>query len=352
MPELFMIYGATGYTGQLIARLAVTQGLRPLLGGRSASALAALAGELGLDYRAAPLTDAAALDAALTGVGAVLNAAGPFVHTAQPMVDACLRTGVHYLDITGEIAVFEALARCSAEAKTAGISLLPGVGFDVVPTDCLAAHLKARLPSAAHLALAFRSVGSTWSRGTMSTMIESIDRMGAIRQQGKIRQAPAAWKTRAIDFGRGPVTCVTIPWGDVSTAFHSTGIPNIEVYAAFPAAVRRALLASRWLGGLLASAPVQRVLKRAIGAGTPGPSASQREQGFSLVWGEVRNDQGQVRVSRLRAPEGYQLTALTALTAVRRVLAGETSPGFRTPSMAFGADFIMQFPGVVREDLP
>ncbi len=352
MPEPFMIYGATGYTGQLIAREAVAQGLRPLLAGRSASALAALAGELGLDYQAALLTDAAALDAALQGVSAVLNAAGPFVHTAQPMVDACLRAGVHYLDITGEIAVFEALARRSADAKAAGISLLPGVGFDVVPTDCLAAHLKARLPSATHLALAFRSVGSTWSRGTMSTMIEGIDRMGAVRQQGKIRQVPAAWKTRAIDFGRGPVTCVTIPWGDVSTAFHSTGIPNIEVYAVFPASVRGALVASRWVGGLLATAPVQRVLKLAIGAGTPGPSASQREQGFSLVWGEVRDDQGQVRVSRLRTPEGYQLTARTALTAVRCALAGETAPGFLTPSRAFGADFIMQFPGVVREDLP
>ena len=352
MSKQFLIYGATGYTGQLIARLAVMQGLRPLLAGRSASTVAALAAELGLDFRVASLNDAAALDAALEGVGAVVNAAGPFGHTAQPMVDACLRAGAHYLDITGEIAVFEALARRSAEAKAAGISLLPGVGFDVVPTDCLAAHLKARLPGATHLALAFRSVGSTWSRGTMSTMIEGIDRMGAVRQQGKIRQVPAAWKTRAIDFGRGPVTCVTIPWGDVSTAFHSTGIPNIEVYAVFPASVRRMLVASRWVGGLLAAAPVQRMLKLAIGAGAPGPSASQREQGFSLVWGEVRDDQGQARMSRLRTPEGYQLTAVTALTAVRRVLAGETTPGFLTPSLAFGADFIMQFPGVVREDLP
>lgn len=351
MPESFLIYGATGYTGQLIARQAVAQGLRPLLAGRSAAALAALAGELGLSYRVAALDDAAALDAALTGVTAVLHAAGPFVHTARPMVDACLRHRVHYLDITGEIAVFEALARRSQAAQAAGVSLLPGVGFDVVPTDCLAAHLHTRLPSATHLALAFRSVGSTWSRGTMNTMVEGIDRLGAVRQQGKIRQAPAAWKTRAIDFGRGPVACVTIPWGDVATAFYSTGIPNIEVYAVFPAALRRGLVASRWLGGLLATAPMQRLLKRAIGAGAPGPSAAQRSQGFSLVWGEVRDDQGQARVSRLRTPEGYELTTHTALAAVRRVLAGETPAGFLTPSRAFGADFIMQIPGVEREDL-
>ena len=318
MSESFLIYGATGYTGRLIAELAVAQGLRPLLAGRSAAALATLAGELGLDYRVAPLADAAALDAALAGVAAVLHAAGPFAHTAQPMVDACLRTGAHYLDITGEIAVFEALARRSTEAQAAGISLLPGVGFDVVPTDCLAAHLHARLPGATHLALAFRSVGSTWSRGTLRTMLEDIDRLGAIREQGKIRRVPAAWKTRAVDFGRGSVTCVTIPWGDVSTAFYSTGIPNIEVYGVFPPAARRLLLASRWVGGLLAAAPMQRVLKLAIGAGAPGPSADQRSQGFSLVWGEVRDDQGQTRVSRLRTPEGYQLTALTSLAAEQR----------------------------------
>ncbi|MGB4802438.1 MAG: saccharopine dehydrogenase NADP-binding domain-containing protein [Anaerolineae bacterium] len=351
MSESFLIYGATGYTGRLIAELAVAQSLRPLLAGRSAAALATLADELGLDYRVAPLADATALDAALDGVSAVLHAAGPFAHTAQPMVDACLRNRVHYLDITGEIAVFEALARRSAEAQAAGISLLPGVGFDVVPTDCLAAHLHARLPGATHLALAFRSVGSTWSRGTLRTMLEDIDRLGAIREQGKIRRVPAAWKTRAVDFGRGPVTCVTIPWGDVATAFYSTGIPNIEVYGVFPPAARRLLLASRWVGGLLASAPMQRVLKLAIGAGAPGPSADQRSQGFSLVWGEVRDDQGQARVSRLRTPEGYQLTALTSLAAVQRILAGGIPSGFQTPSLAFGADFIMQMAGVTRTDL-
>ena len=253
---MLLIYGSTGYTGRLIVAEALARGLRPTLAGRSADAVRAQAQSLGLEWRAARIDDPAGLGAALSGAAVVLHCAGPFAHTWRAMSDACLRSGAHYLDITGEIAVFEGLASRDAEARAAGIMLLPGVGFDVVPSDCLAAHLARRLPSAVRLTLAFRSLGGT-SRGTRMTMIEKLGSPGAIRRNGKIVPVPQAWRTRRIDFGDGKLRdATTIPWGDVSTAFHSTGIPNIEVYVSMRPALRRAAIVSRWLGPVLRSGVV------------------------------------------------------------------------------------------------
>lgn len=350
MSSNFLLYGANGYTGTLIARLAVQRGLRPILAGRNPKQVEPLSAELGLEYRAFSLDDGAAVDEALADVAVVLHCAGPFSHTSKPMVDGCLRTKRHYLDITGEVAVFEAIAARDAQAKAFGVMLLPGVGFDVVPSDCLAAHLKARLPSATRLALAFQALGQI-SRGTATTMVEAQHQGGLVRRLGVLTPVPAAWKTREIDFGQGSVTATTIPWGDVSTAFYSTGIPDIEVYAAFPASTRRAMVASRYLGWLLGLPVVQHFQKRLIQNQPPGPTDTERAQGRSLLWGEVEDNSGKRLVSRLQGPEGYTLTAMTALAIVAKVLAGQFSVGFQTPSLAYGADLILEIEGVVREDL-
>jgi len=296
------------------------------------------------------LDDTAAVDRTLQQAAVVLHCAGPFSHTSRPMADACLRTGTSYLDITGEIAVFEALARRDAAAKAAGVMLLPGAGFDVVPSDCLSSHLKRRLPSATHLALGIRGVGAGPSRGTAMTMIEGLGQTGLVRRNGKLTPIPMGSLTRQIDFGRGPVASVAIPWGDVSTAFFSTGIPNIEVYFAYPASMRRALSGMHYARRLLGLAPVQGLLKRALRTRPPGPSDEQRAKGKTLLWGEVVDAAGQRRVSRLRTPEGYTLTALTAVAIVEKVLAGQLTPGFQTPSLAYGPDLIMEIEGVERED--
>lgn len=353
MPADFLLYGANGYTGRLIARRAVDAGLRPLLAGRNGAEVAALAGELGLEHRVFALDDADALDAALREVPVVAHAAGPFSRTALPMAEACLRTGRHYLDITGEIEVFESLAARGARARESGVMLLPGAGFDVVPTDCLAAHLKRRLPGAVRLRLAFQMLGGGVSRGTATTMAENAGRGGAVRRGGRIVPVPAAWRSRTVAFGFGtePATVTTIPWGDVSTAYHSTGIGDVEVYTRIPARQRRVLAATRHLGWLLGSAPVQSFLKGRIRAQAPGPGAERRRRGVSLVWGEAEDADGRRAASRLRAPEGYTLTAMTAVDAVRKVLDGHAPAGFQTPSLAFGADWILEIEGVEREDV-
>jgi short subunit dehydrogenase-like uncharacterized protein len=309
-----------------------------------------LAGELRLGHRIFSLDVPTEVETNLRGMSAVLHCAGPFAHTSRRMADACLRTGTHYLDITGEATVFEALAARDAEARAAGVMLLPGAGFDVVPSDCLAAHLQRRLPTANHLALGFQTLGRL-SRGTATTMAENLHRGGLVRRAGVLRQVPAAWKTRVIDFGTGPVKAMTIPWGDVSTAYHSTGIPNIEVYMAAPLRLRLAARTSRYLGWLLGSSVVQRLLKRRIRSGPPGPTAEERSHGQSKLWGEAADPAGRRVVSRLQGPDGYTLTVKAALAVVERVLAGAAVPGFQTPSTLFGPDFVLGLEGISREDV-
>ncbi len=347
MTDTFLLYGATGYTGSLTARTAVERGLRPILAGRNPDKVKALAEALGLAWRAFALDDTPALERALREVPAVLHCAGPYSQTYKPMVEACLRTGTHYLDITGEMLEHLALAERDGEARAAGVMLLPSVGFDVVPSDCLAAHLQRRLPTATHLVLAFQAVGG-WSRGTLISAIDTIDRPGMIRKDGKLVRVPAAYKTCAVDFGAGPVPCVTIPWGDLATAYRSTGIPNIETYMALPGPGRLALKAAGLLGNPLG----KRLLLKLAPLFPAGPGEAQRAAGFSLLWGEVTDGAGGHAAARMRTPHAYTLTALAALAAVARVLAGDVHPGYQTPARAYGPDFALTIPGVSRVDIP
>lgn len=348
MSANFLIYGANGYTGELITRYAVERGLKPIIAGRNEAAIKDLAEKHGLEYRVFALDDTDKLDAALNEVATVLHCAGPFSLTSRQMGEACLRTKTHYTDITGEIAVFEACAAADRKAKDAGIMVMPGVGFDVVPSDCLAVHLKNRLPSATNLTLAFYGMGRI-SHGTQSTMVMNVGKGGAVRRDGKIMPVPAAWRTRDIDFGNGVVKKgVTIPWGDVATAYYSTGIPNIEVYTIAPKSALKAMKLSRYLGWLMATGPVQKYLQSKIPPG--GPSDEERAKGKTLLWGEASDDDGNRVEARLQCPEGYTTTALAALNITEKILAGNFVPGFQTPAKAYGADLILELDGVSRQD--
>jgi len=361
--KTFLIYGSYGYTGQLIVERALKEGLRPILAGRDERKLRAQAEQHHLEYRAFSLDETAKLDSALLEVDAVLHCAGPFVLTFRQMAEACIRTKRHYVDISGEIEGFEALANMSDEAKQANIMLLPGGGFDVVPSDCLAAYLHGKLPTATHFRLFLRGVGGGVSRGTARSGVENMHRQGRIRRAGAIVQVPPAWQVLEQDFGRGPVKVVSIGWGDVSTAYHSTGVPNIETYFAVRPLAISLLRVTRLIGSLIYTRPVRDFLKWMIGWVNPrGPSREQNENGFSLMVGEMRDaGTGRTVRAKMRTPEGYRATALTTVEIMKRILNGDPSiakhsgqgykTGFQTPSLAYGADFIMQFDGVERKDL-
>ncbi len=341
----WLIYGAYGYTGMLAAREAQARAQRPILAGRDGERVSALAATLGLEARSGALDDAAALDALLSGVDVVLHCAGPFSRTAVPMAEACLRNKTHYIDVTGEIDVFQALSTFDGQAKEEGVMLLPGAGCDVVPTDCLALSLKEQLPSASRLRLGLHATFAP-SHGTAVTVLENLHKGGMVLRDGRLTPVPSGWKERRIDFGERVLTAITIPWGDVFTASWSTGIPNIEVYMAMPLKRRILTHALRYCGGLLSSEAVLGFLKRHIRPG--GPSDAAREAGYCLFWGEAEDDEGRRVEGRLRTPDGYTLTVLTALHIVEKVLSGHAVPGYQTPASAYGSGLILEVKDVAR----
>ncbi len=344
MSRAWMIYGANGFSGELMSREAHARGLTPVLAGRRAARIAPLARELGFEHRCFALDDVAAVRATMGDMALVLNCAGPFSATAAPMIEACLAAGTHYLDITGEISVFELAHGLDERARQAGVLLCPGVGFDVVPTDCLAATLKHALPDASHLALGFDSK-SGLSPGTARTSVEGLAHGGRIRKEGRLTRVPLAWRTRRIDFGAGEKLAMTIPWGDVATAFYSTGIANIEVYVpASPKLVAR-LKRLNWVRPLLGLRPVQSWLKRRVDKTVRGPSEEQRARTPSYLWGEVRNPKGEVVSGRVKVSNGYDVTVTGALRIVVRALAMESVSGYLTPSQLVGRDYVELLPG-------
>ncbi len=339
-----LIYGANGFTGKLIAKRAKERGLSPILAGRSRDAVETLAQRLGFSSRAFDLGSPAAIGAGLEGVSTVLHCAGPYSATSKPMVDACLRAGAHYLDITGEYAVLEAVLGRDAEARERKVVLMPAVGFDVVPTDCMAATLHAELPDADHLELAF-SGGMQPSPGTAKTTVEGLHIGFKVRENG-VLVALSSPRTREIPFASGPKFGMSIPWGDLVTAFHSTGIPNITVYTVVPRNVARSAELLRFAAPLLRSKTVVDFLKARVEKVAHGPTEEERKTFRMSIWGKVTNAAGKVVEGHLDVPEGYELTVVAALAAAERVLRGDVAPGATTPSRAFGANFVTTLPGV------
>ncbi|MCU0418668.1 MAG: saccharopine dehydrogenase NADP-binding domain-containing protein [Cyclobacteriaceae bacterium] len=345
-----IIYGSYGYTGQLVVAECKRKNIQVILAGRDAPKLQRQSAESGFPYEVVDVHQAGALREVLAKGIAVIHCAGPFVHTAQAMVEACLQTQTHYTDITGEYRVFEQLAGYDARAKASGIMVLPGTGFDVVPSDCLAVHLKNRLPSATHLQLAFAMSKGGLSRGTKRTMIEGLGEGGCIRENGTLVPIALGDRTAEIDFGAFRTKALCIPWGDIATAWRSTGIPNIEVYAGATEAMIKNARRARYINWLLRRAWLKRILLRKIDRQKPGPSREKLEAGRSYLWGRVWDAEGRTLESRLETVSGYQLTAVTAVLIAEKIIQGNVKPGYQTPAMAYGADLILEVPSTHRTD--
>lgn len=339
-----MIYGASGYTGNLVAARAVASGLRPILAGRDSRKISLMAGKFGVEKRVFSLHDPGQLEKAFDDIAVVLNCAGPFVYTAGPVVDACLTTGTHYIDITGEMDVFEALAARDQDAKEAHIMILPGAGIDVVPSDCLVADLAAHHPGGEHLRLAI-ATRSGVSRGTMRTIVMSIDNF-RIRREGRITRVAGGSLRHEFDFGEPPRSALVSSLGDVSTAYWSTSIPNIESYNQTSNLFRIITLISR-LYGWLPAKPIWLALLNALVDRAPeGPSESRRRSNYAIFVAEIEDPSGNRATARLRTPDPYDLTAEAAVSIAARTLNEDFKIGYQTPSSAYGADLVREFDGV------
>lgn len=350
MSSTYLLYGAYGYTGQLITRLSKEMGIQPILAGRNEARLKEMSHEFGYQYSAFDLSDTKALHAALDRVEVVLHAAGPFKYTARPMIEACLATKTHYLDITGEIDVFELAQTYNQQAQEAGVMLMPGTGFDVVPTDCMAKFLSKHLPDATHLELAFTMRGGGVSHGTAQTMVEGMGEGGMIRENGKMTKVRLGHMAKNIPFSEDYQRwAMAIPWGDVSTAYYTTAIPNIVTLTKVPKFTWQMAKALPFVGGILRTPFVRNMMRKRVAAAPAGPTDEERATGQSLVWGQVRNDAGTTVSANFQGPEGYTLTAQTSLLITQKVLNGTFKKGFQTPAGTYGENLIMEVPATKRK---
>ncbi len=344
----WMLYGATGYTGTLIAEYAVKRGQQPILAGRNAEKLAPLAERLGLSYKIFALDDVNAIANAIADMDVVLHAAGPFVRTSDLMIRACLATKTHYLDITGEIGVFENTFGYHDTALKNNTALIGGVGFDVVPTDCLALYVAQQVNAAHTLDIAFMGLHSV-SVGTTKSAIENASTGGMMRQNGALHPYPLGKGARRIRFSHGVYNAMPIPWGDLSTAYRTTGIPNIMTYKAMSPLFSTITRVTAPIGQfLLQSGALRQIATNLVERMTPGPDETIREHDRSYVYARAADKSGVIVAEAwLETCEPYQFTAYSAVEAVMRV--DELgAAGALTPALAFGADFVLAMPGTKR----
>jgi short subunit dehydrogenase-like uncharacterized protein len=336
-----LLYGGSGYTATLIRSEssdadAISCAARRLPPGGAGECL-----QLGLD-------DPDALRRVLEGYAVVLNCAGPFATTWRPLVEACIDTGTHYLDVAAEWAVFEEMQEFDTSARERGVMLLPGVGFDVVASDCLAAHVAEQLPGATRLQIGISGL-ELLSRGSVRTLLDLAGKPTCIRRDGVLASISQPGHAR-FDFGRGPSDAIGVSWGDVATAYCTTGIPNVEVYFEATPATLGLDLWNRGFGWLLKNPALQNLARGQLGWLPEGPSAPERARRRAAIVARVEDEGGQCVEARLETPEAYTFTAASALAIARRVLAGTVEPGFQTPGRLLGPDFPLTLPGVVRSE--
>jgi short subunit dehydrogenase-like uncharacterized protein len=344
-----LVYGATGFTARLVMENLLLRGIDFIAAGRDRAGVEAAARQLAVSTRVFRLDDAGSLARQLSGITLVLNAAGPFRETTAPLVRACLQAGAHYLDVSGEVLPLALLARLDAAARARGIMLLPSVGFDVVPSDCLAVHLARRLPGAEELTVSIQGL-DLLSRGSARTFADHAGIPTFVRRSGELEPVRYRIKTRWTDFGDGYRPTVRTSWGDLVTAYRSTGIPNIEVY--FEATTPRLLgiAGNQMLGDLLGAPAARAWLRRMADVVPPGPPHTERVRHGARLLGEVRRGMRRARALMLTG-EAYDFTGEAAATVVGRVLAGGAIPGFQTPATCFGPDLALSM-GARLEDIP
>lgn len=345
-----LIYGATGYSGRLIAERLRHLRCRSVVAGRTPHRVQALAAEFGLAGRVMGADEPNVLDQALDDIDVLINAASPFTRTAPALIELCLRTKTHYLDITGELPVFQAAFGYDEAARKRGIMILPGAGLAVVASDCLAKHVAALIPNAKYLRIAVLRPDS-FSRGTFRSALGLANSRVAIRRNGRLILVPVGQLQRTFDFGDGEKESVAVSWADVFTAYYSTGIRNIEAYFAASFASRALYQVSAGVADTMQLEPARTLIDAVTSVLSEGPSKARRRTEQCVIVSEAENSWRQRRCVRLTTPDGYSFTAEAATTIAQRILQGDFASGFQTPAKVYGADLVLDFEGVDRHEL-
>lgn len=340
----FIIYGANGYTGQLTVEYAIKKGVKPTIAGRNELQIKSLAEKHGLNYKIFDLSNTDVISENIQGYSLVLHCAGPFSETARPMMNACIQSGVHYIDITGEIAILEWAHKKSELAKSNKVMLMCGVGFDLVPTDCVAKKLKEEFPNATNLELAFYLKGGSISRGTMLTMANNFGNTSYERRNGNLVEKPLGFRGKNIDFGVEEKFCMSIPWGDLYTSWLTTGIENITTFTTTSKLAYYALKMHAIINPIMRSGWFKRIFKNYIRKNITGPTPEQNKNGRSYIRGTAWNENKKKTVL-LECPESYQITAQCSILIAQKVLNNDFKPGFQTPAGLYGSGLILETEG-------
>ncbi|MCI0755043.1 saccharopine dehydrogenase family protein [Teichococcus vastitatis] len=311
-----MIYGATGYTGRMAAADANSAGLDLILAGRDETRLAELGRTLSVEHRRLALDDDTGVGAALRDVEVLLNCAGPFLRTADPLMRGAIRAGVHYLDIAAELDSYRLAETYDAQARATGVMLLPGSGGSVAMLGSLAGRAAERVGRPHTIRVALHVAGAM-SRGSAISAHENLT-AECLERVGGVLQTHEPGITTNFDFGSGSVPCFPVTLPDLVTLWRALRAPNIATFvhvsgSAFPT-------------GDLDTLP-------------DGPSTEEREANRYQASIEVTGAGGETVRAILDTVNGYSFTPLAAAEAARRVLAGEARPGFQTPAELFGNGF-------------
>lgn len=318
MPTL-LIYGATGYTGRMASHNAKRLGLDLVIAGRTQSAkVKELASELGVSYKLFDVSETKLVDAALDGVSVLLNCAGPFLRTAEPLITACIRNKVHYLDCAAELDSYKLAEKLDQEAKDAGVMLLPGCGGSVAQLGCLAAHAVERVTNPKSIDISLY-VSGAMSRGSAISATENMSAECLQTVNGALVKQETT-NTIQLDFdtGEGEVINYPVTLPDLITIAKATKVPNVRTYVhaagdAFPT-------------GDLSLLP-------------DGPTEEQREASPYHGAVTVTAEDGTIARSVLHTVNGYTFTGLASAEAAGLVLAGSAQAGFQTPAEVFGKGF-------------
>lgn len=349
MAARLLLYGATGFTGRRIAEAAVQRGLNFSIASRDPRSLKDLAGQLQLPWYAIDLCNSDSLDELVRDHDLVLNAAGPFHDTCIPVLEACLRSDSHYIDVSGELPSFARTLRYNQTARERGVMLMPGAGFVVAPSDCLALHVSQQLPEATSLRLAFSQIGN-FSRGTLRAMANLAARETTVTRHGHLTTVPVGRLERFFDFGQGPSRSSAVAWADVLTAPRTAGYKNVEVYVEADLIRRAALQGGAWSAEILHTTVGRKVSTFMSQWWPEGPTATALEGVERLIIAEAETHDRRLWRSTLRLPDGYLATPPIAVEIAARVLQGQIQPGFQTPAGVYGTDLLNCIPNVVLSD--
>lgn len=337
MKNKILVYGATGYTGKLFIRYAQQAQLPIVIAGRS-SEVAKVAQEFGCAYKIFSIADVPTIAQNLAEIKLVVNLAGAFVNTNQNIIKACIQTQTHYIDIAGEYPEFETAYQFNNAAQEAGMMVMAGAGFGVVPTDIAANLAQQRLPDAQKLVIGFATEGGA-SQGTLKTVLKDIHKAGIIRQNGKAETAQPAFQMIQRKATGKTFELVYNPWrADLFTTYLSTNIPNIETYSAFPSIVVSFMKGKLlWLRDFL--------LNYVVNWLPLGPSDKELKAGKTYVWATASNTSGQEATVQIIGTEAYLFTTQTLLGISKRILQNDYKVGFQTPNI-YGKKLLEEIPAV------